>query len=462
MKDDKKNIYKKNKPDYQKERAQKQNKPVYKNNAPKKDVPEKRGRTEKPAAQTDGSAERESAPVSENTFAWLVFEQLKADETAKNNQAEPLSHLEYRAELGIKQTALDEYFKIQAIGSCLIPQAKIRKIEASPRPRAYRTTSKRRVIKSAGRVVLAIEGNRYNRTYLEPEEHGRIYEFLGNKLNQPSWLPLSGSLNYIIIRGNYEEFCVIFNVFRLDALIVRKLKLLSESLKDTGVNIASAYMYFDPDRSDYYFESRRPKDSIGFKKFFGKDKLSVKYGQNKYFYYPTAFSQINAAMTSVMLRRADEVFRGVKTQRLTDLFSGYGLFSYYLAGKFRDITGIDAEGASINSALEAMKYFSQQYPGTRFKFLTKRVTAEEVYKLQGEGGAFLLDPPRQGVEQGVIKAVASHRPEKVLHIFCGIERIPVELKEWKKNGYLAEEIIPLDMFPGTAGLEIMVSLVPAE
>jgi tRNA/tmRNA/rRNA uracil-C5-methylase (TrmA/RlmC/RlmD family) len=72
----------------------------------------------------------------------------------------------------------------------------------------------------------------------------------------------------------------------------------------------------------------------------------------------------------------------------------------------------------------------------------------------------VLDPPRRGTEIGVIGAVANRAPAKVVHIFCNIDIIPAELEQWKRVGYQTSKIVPLDMFPGTPNLEVLVLLEP--
>jgi tRNA/tmRNA/rRNA uracil-C5-methylase (TrmA/RlmC/RlmD family) len=74
----------------------------------------------------------------------------------------------------------------------------------------------------------------------------------------------------------------------------------------------------------------------------------------------------------------------------------------------------------------------------------------------------LLDPPRSGTAPGVLEVLAGRLPRRVVHVFCNMEILPEELQRWKKAGYRPERAIPLDMFPGTPELEMMVLLVPAE
>jgi tRNA/tmRNA/rRNA uracil-C5-methylase (TrmA/RlmC/RlmD family) len=70
----------------------------------------------------------------------------------------------------------------------------------------------------------------------------------------------------------------------------------------------------------------------------------------------------------------------------------------------------------------------------------------------------VLDPPRQGCAPGVIPPIAWRRPEVALHLCCGVDQIPRQLDEWRACGYRPARIVPLDLFAGTAGLEVAVEL----
>jgi tRNA/tmRNA/rRNA uracil-C5-methylase (TrmA/RlmC/RlmD family) len=70
----------------------------------------------------------------------------------------------------------------------------------------------------------------------------------------------------------------------------------------------------------------------------------------------------------------------------------------------------------------------------------------------------ILDPPRSGTEEGVIAALAERKPRRVVHVFCGPEEIERSIKEWRKAGYAVVDAVPLDFFPGTLGLEVIVTL----
>ena len=375
----------------------------------------------------------------------------------------PLAHLDYSMELQIKDQGLMTFWKQHRLPGQ--PESVIR----SPKARGYRTTSKRKAFLHGSTLYLllgdkaALPKNRqyFTASPLEPKEHEIIYRFLQQKLSDPAFRLIAGHLNYLIIRGGYTEQAVIFNVDLMNGPLVRKMKLMSEHLQKLPVAVTAAFVYLDPSQSDYYLETKRPAETLHFKKLFGPDQLSATYGDCRYQFHPTSFSQINESMVETMLVRARELMAPAPDQSLLDLYCGYGLFSHYLAPAYRQVLAVDGEGPSIRAA-EANSRLNK-HRGGQTKFLAHRITVGYLEKLLPPpmpNEVMLLDPPRQGTLPGVIASLARRKPKKVLHIFCGVDQIPPSLKEWQANGYQARRVAPLDMFPGSANLEILVLLEP--
>jgi tRNA/tmRNA/rRNA uracil-C5-methylase (TrmA/RlmC/RlmD family) len=333
----------------------------------------------------------------------------------------------------------------------------------SPKPRKYRTTSKRRVmfLKDTFHLTFGseIQSRRINEeSELEPDEHSQIFDFLAETINRPPYKFLAKNLNFLIIRGNYNEFSVIFNVKLLNGDIVRKLKSISEGLEKLNKKIVSAFVYFDPSESDFYFESKVPKNTLQFKKLFGQPKITVSYEGHKYFFHPTSFSQVNESMVPKMLQIARENLLTGTYNRLIDLYCGYGLFSYYFGNDFPEIFGIDYEGDSIKSAIESLEHFKGKSKIKFYSFDINFTTLQKSLPKDLKNEILILDPPRQGTKPNVIQTLAERSPQNVLHIFCGIDEIKRETSQWIENGYSIKKIIPLDMFPGTGNIETMIFL----
>jgi len=165
-------------------------------------------------------------------------------------------------------------------------------------------------------------------------------------------------------------------------------------------------------------------------------------------------------MVPVMLDKVLDLLSPATGDTLLDLYCGYGLFSHFLATSYRQVLGVDSEGPSIGAATENSRLNKN---GGSPKFLARRITAklfEQEIQALFSSGTVLLDPPRQGPQNGVIPAISQYGPQKVLHVFCGVDQIPASLKEWQVNGYQVRHVVPLDMFPGTANLEILILLEP--
>lgn len=377
-------------------------------------------------------------------------------------QGEPLAHLVYAEELKVKDEGFRRFWEQHRL------QGQPESVLASPRPRGYRTTSKRKALLYGPTLYLFMadkdaRGRRRKRAFtpspLEPPEHERIYRFLQQKLSEPTYRLVASHLNYLIIRGGYDEQVMIFNVNLMNGPLVRKLKMLAAHLQKLAEPVSAAFIYFDPSRSDYYLESRRPADALHFKKLFGPDLLSVNHEDCRFRFHPTSFSQINESMVPQMLALAREMLAPGADEYLLDLYCGYGLFSHFLAPDFKQVLGIDAEGPSIRSAAANSRFNSRR--GGRTKFLGKRIDGkflEELLEASAPPESVLLDPPRQGPQAGVIATLCQNRPRNILHVFCGVDQIPASLKEWRAGGYQVRRVVPLDMFPGTANLEVMILL----
>lgn len=372
-----------------------------------------------------------------------------------NVPGELLSVLDYRDELEIKQQAFALFCRNNNI------EGRLESLIASPIPRGYRTTTKRRANFFHGKFVLGFATNQDEdarlSSVLEPDEHNAIYEFLAKKLSTPAFLPLAEALNWIIIRGSYRYRVVLFNVFKMDATVVRKLKQIAVYLQELPLKVTAAHVYFDPTCSDYYLETSRPTDALAFKSLYGPRELSLDLGKFRLKYPVTGFSQINESQIPHMLEQASRLLKVTPQHRLLDLYCGYGLFSFGIGDTAGEVLGVEWEGPSIESAKDSARFLKKK----NFHFMTGNINADFVMERipnSKRPELILLDPPRKGTEPGVISALAARNPDRVLHIFCGTDEIPRELHMWKILGYKPVTIQPLDMFPGTPHLETMVLL----
>ena len=404
------------------------------------------------------SLQKKSDNKQKNDSIIKTFEQyVKECATVKWNESspEPLAELDYKEELDLKNRAFSLFLAKNNIS------LKPAKIVDSPKSRNYRITSKRRVFCDRHGFGLGfsepVKDGVVIESKLEPVEHRKIYQFLAETLSGSSFSSLARALNWLIIRGSYDRQFLIFNVFKMDGAVVKKLKQISDLLQKNKL-VTGAIAYFDPTRSEYYLEAEKPSRTLQIKHLFGTRLLGLKVDEILMRYSPTGFSQINESMVPHMVELAGSMLKLNSDDHLLDLYCGYGLFSHTLGKQCAKVTGYELSSDAINSAREISKRLGTQ---SKMRFFSEKIDARlvrEKISFSKQRELILLDPPRKGCEPGVIEELAARNPQRVLHIFCGTDVIPSEIKQWQKSGYQTKIIQPIDMFPGTPNLETMILL----
>ena len=337
--------------------------------------------------------------------------------------------LEYAVEAQLRQAALQRWWR----GECALDP-----LVESPRGRDYRTVSKRRMLN--GQLGLIDERQRplpVGRCRLEPPEHQELYDLVGRSKHLHALRPV---LNFAIVKGNYEERWLLLNVSSLAPAVVAAARKLSVEL---GSRVAGFFLLEGRVNEDYYLSHRRTL------KIFGHDRIRARLGGRTFLYPVTVFSQVNHSLVDELIARVQGMLTG---KPLLDLYCGYGLFSLTLEAP--RVTGLEWSQDAVQAAQTNARRFQKE---GRFKALD--LTADRLVRELPRGPfEAVIDPPRGGPAPGVIAALASRRPSRVVHLFCDVERVPVDLADWRAAGYRAVQAVPFDLFPGTSELEVAVLL----
>ena len=377
-----------------------------------------------------------------------------------SNYAEPLASLDYTLECDLKKEAMKEFWKKNHLSGPAFT------FVSSPKPRGYRTTTKRKIYNSHGEIRLgfqnAIPASRFEASVLEPDQHNNIYELIAENLNSEKYEYLGKIMNYVIIRGSEEENCLILNVKKLSGKILRDLEVLSGLLRDNAFfQVKSCFVYLDPGDSDYYLDTTDKEEEQKYKKLWGSDRIFMKVCGLKYSYHPVSFSQINQSILPFFLEHVYGAFEKNPSWRLLDLYCGYGLFTHYLKKLYKEIYAFDYDKKTIQCAIDNARFI---LPKKRMNFFASRVEPGTIEKFCAPDADIsedlLLDPPKTGCGEEVIDYCAKRKPQTVVHIYCGVDQIPSEMERWQANGYRIQNVKVFDMFPGTVNLETVILLRP--
>ncbi|HSS71107.1 MAG TPA: 23S rRNA (uracil(1939)-C(5))-methyltransferase RlmD [Casimicrobiaceae bacterium] len=175
----------------------------------------------------------------------------------------------------------------------------------------------------------------------------------------------------------------------VDALVLRVLAAPDNADLRTLADFASSHavqLYLQPGGID----SVRPLDADSPELTYSLPDFNVRFA-----FGPTDFTQVNAALNRVLVRRAIALLDPAPGERIADFFCGLGNFTLPIARRSAEAIGIEGSPALVE---RARKNAGRNGLASQARFVVANLfdaTAESIAALGPLAGA-LLDPPREG------------------------------------------------------------------
>jgi len=184
--------------------------------------------------------------------------------------------------------------------------------------------------------------------------------------------------------------------------------------------------------------------------------------EQKIHFYPigtksegVSFSQVNRFVNQKLVSSTIDLVRTINPQNITELYAGSGNFTFELA-KIHPQLQIDAVELNPELTQAAVKRIQAESLQKKIRFFT---TKSELFAIQNELSKDLvfLDPPRQGCEQLLLRAIAQKSPAHLLYISCHPVSLVRDLSFLEKHGYSfkIQFLQIFDMFPQTDHFETL-------
>ena len=139
---------------------------------------------------------------------------------------------------------------------------------------------------------------------------------------------------------------------------------------------------------------------------------------------------------------------------MVDAYCGNGGISLWLAQSGIEVIGIDECIPAVEDARKSAKLNGltgcRFLQGTFEQHLINPKTLMPVTTL-------ILDPPRKGCSQGVIKGIEKLKPERIVYVSCNPATLARDLALLKEN-YTLKDVRMIDLFPQTQHVESAVLL----
>jgi len=139
-----------------------------------------------------------------------------------------------------------------------------------------------------------------------------------------------------------------------------------------------------------------------------------------------------------------------------DLYTGTGTIANFVARNARQVIGIEyveeaIEDAKLNAKVNGLDN-TLFYAGDMKDILT-----DEFVKHHGRPDVMIIDPPRAGMHEDVIKVILNARPAVIVYVSCNPATQARDLA-LLDGAYRVTDVQPVDMFPHTHHVENVVRL----
>lgn len=187
----------------------------------------------------------------------------------------------------------------------------------------------------------------------------------------------------------------------------------------------------------------------------GKETIHEKLGTLAFDLSSRAFFQLNPEQTVVLYDEIKKAAALTGKETVVDAYCGVGTIGLWLAGKAKEVRGMDV----VPEAIEDAKKNARKAGVSHAKYYTG--TAEDWLKKWAKEGfvpdVVTVDPPRTGLASSFIQTVLKIKPKRFIYTSCNPSTFARDLKDLSRL-YQVEYIQPVDMFPQTARVEIVSKL----
>lgn len=171
---------------------------------------------------------------------------------------------------------------------------------------------------------------------------------------------------------------------------------------------------------------------------------------------PLSFYQINSPQAERLYNKAKE-FAEPSGKTVIDLYCGAGTIGLSMAKEANKIIGAEIIPDAVSNANKN----AEQNNITNARFLcADACKAAKIFKDENiKPDVVLLDPPRKGCDESVIKTVCEMSSERVVYISCDPATCARDCKIFEQKGYKVKKVASFDLFPRTAHVESVALLV---
>lgn len=368
-----------------------------------------------------------------------------------------LQHINYRPQLEAKREIVKEAFYKYFEKKYKLPQ--IRPVLGMKKPWRYRNKVQIPLAKKADTVVAGLYKTGTN----------TVIEMTECKVHHPDLDKIVQGIKEIIDELNIS----IYNAKKRKGQIRNIVARISFTTKDVQVTLVTATEELSQaDEIIKRITSDFPQIVSIFqnvnreitplimgddqKLLWGDERIYEKLGDIEYALSPRTFFQLNPLQTEVLYEEIAKAADLTGNEKVLDAYCGAGTIGLWLAESALEVKGIEESREAVKDA----KYnaYINEIKNVHFTVGTVERVLPKWIKKGYQADIVVVDPPRTGCGNDLLDAISKVNPKKIIYVSCNPATLAKDCKYLLDNGYSIDYVQPVDMFPQTSHVEMVVKL----
>ena len=180
----------------------------------------------------------------------------------------------------------------------------------------------------------------------------------------------------------------------------------------------------------------------------GKRTIVDKIDTFKFNISARSFFQVNTEQAEKLYKTVLEYADLKKQEIVVDVYCGTGTITLFLARRAKFAYGIEI----VSSAIADAKLNARVNNIRNVEFIVGDANIK-LPKLWINPDVIVIDPPRAGCDESVLKTISKMNPSKIIYVSCNPATLARDISILEMSDFKVEKIQPVDLFPQTSHIE---------
>ncbi len=189
---------------------------------------------------------------------------------------------------------------------------------------------------------------------------------------------------------------------------------------------------------------------------YGKGYIEDTLCEKVFHISPKSFYQVNPVQTEVLYKKAIDLAGLTGKETIIDAYCGIGTIGIIASDFAKKVIGVelnvdavkDANSNAKRNQISNIDFYNKDAGEFMSQMAAQDQKAEVVF----------MDPPRAGSDEKFLTSLCTLAPERIVYISCNPVTLARDLEFIVKNGYKVNKMIPVDMFPNTSHVEVIIMM----